>query len=397
MPVLIERAVSFQWFWAPLVRHALGVAPIGPDSMPYWAPLLHPEQPDFYMNVVNAYKHDFRQRNIVRSNTKAWDQVWEPARQKKDRRTKCRVFQPNPFYQLRSGYMSLVNPAARRIVDQLGRCGIDQEYFDALCTRIVQLHARIAASVPAAHPIGDTTGATQPLPRPNPAGTTLDVDEDTRYTGDHDLYACDANDYHDYDGHDLYDYDDHDSGDQHFDGCDDHDFNDYHDGDCDGYDDHGLADCEALSACDDSEDYHDTIDSLPDAVFDVAHSPPDGCYEGQDEIQSYVDVNMDIDADIDFYNTTDDDEFAASDRDSIVPETNNDEGEASTPIGWDLDFAELGNDYTDLDDNAFMPLLSDSEFDASSGDLDHLVGRNDSVVESLADVLDGTATAPALR
>ena len=114
---------------------------------------------------------------------------------------------------------------------------------------------------------------------------------------------------------------------------------------------------------------------------------PDDCYEGQDDIQSYVDVNMDIDADIDFYNTTDDDEFAASDRDSIVPETNNDEGEASTPIGWDLDFAELGNDYTDLDDNAFMPLLSDSEFDASSGDLDHLVGPNDSVVESLADVV----------
>ena len=58
--------------------------------------------------------------------------MWEPARKKKDRRTKCRVLQAKPFYQLRNGYMSLVNPAARRIVDQLGRCRIDQEYFDAL-------------------------------------------------------------------------------------------------------------------------------------------------------------------------------------------------------------------------------------------------------------------------
>ena len=105
MPVLIERAVSFQWFSAPLV------------------PALRPSaQFHALLGAVAA----------LRSNTKAWDQVWEPARQKKDRRTKCRVFQPNPFYQLRSGYMSLVNPAARRIVDQLGRCRIDQEYFDAL-------------------------------------------------------------------------------------------------------------------------------------------------------------------------------------------------------------------------------------------------------------------------
>jgi len=34
-----------------------------------------------------------------------------------------------------------------------------------------------------------------------------------------------------------------------------------------------------------------------------------------------------------------------------------------------------------------MPLVSGCEFDPSSGDLDRLVGRNDSVVESLADVV----------
>ena len=34
-----------------------------------------------------------------------------------------------------------------------------------------------------------------------------------------------------------------------------------------------------------------------------------------------------------------------------------------------------------------MPLVSDSKFDPSSGDQDRLVGRNDSVVESLVGVV----------
>ena len=150
------------------------------------------------------------------------------------------------------------------------------------------------------------------------------------------MYDCDANHYHDYDGHALHDYDGQDCGDQYFDGCDDHDFHDDHDGDFIGNDDDGLADYDALSACD--EDYHDTIDSLPVAIFDAAdpfidgdNGPPGDCYEGQDDIQSYVDVDMHMATGIDFYTSTDDDVVISSDRDSmVVPEGNSDEGELYT-------------------------------------------------------------------
>ena len=157
------------------------------------------------------------------------------------------------------------------------------------------------------------------------------------------MYDCDANHYHDYDGHALHDYDGQDCGDQYFDGCDDHDFHDDHDGDFDGNDDDGLADYDALSACD--EDYHDTIDSLPDAIFDAAdpfidgdNGPPGDCYEGQDDIQSYVDVDMHMATGIDFYTSTDDDVVISSDRDSmVVPEGSSDEGALHPSTGiWTL-------------------------------------------------------------
>ena len=103
---------------------------------------------------------------------------------------------------------------------------------------------------------------------------------------------------------------------------------------------------------------------------------------------------MDMATGIDFSTPEDDDVVIASGGDSmVVPEANSGEGEACTPIDWDLDLAGCGDDYCTtpvvqfLDDDAFMPLVSGSEFDPSSGDLDRLVGRNDSVVESLADVV----------
>ena len=94
---------------------------------------------------------------------------------------------------------------------------------------------------------------------------------------------------------------------------------------------------------------------LPDAVFDATDSsmhgddgPPGDCYrnEGQDRIQSHVDVDMDMATGIDFSTPEDDDVVIASGGDSmVVPDANSGGGEAFTPIDWDLDFAECGDDY----------------------------------------------------
>ena len=377
MPVLIERTVSFQWFWVPLVRHALGVAPTTADAMPYWVPLLHPNDPDYYMRVVTAYKNDFHKRGIVKSNTKAWAQVWEPARQKKDRRTKCRVFRPQPFYQLRNGYMSLVNPAARRVVDHLGRCGLGQDFFDDLCTRIVLLHARIAASVPAAHPVGDTLGSAQPLPRPNPLGTTMEMDEDTAVSDDHD--------FPDYDGFPLMD------GDYDFamdlpqdgefycdtpqspiDSCDgslvDGDW-EYDDSECphDGYD-NSQSPGDVLPGSD--EPLH-ILSPLID--FDVDLELETGAATGNSEdSRAALDVELDIDLDIDLQ----------LDTGAATGESEHN----SAPLDLELDTESIAA-LDSFDDDACRSATVDPTLNADPGDLDCTVGLHDRVIESIEDLL----------
>ena len=71
----------------------------------------------------------------------------------------------------------------------------------------------------------------------------------------------------------------------------------------------------------------------------------------------------------------------------VVPEANSGEGEAFTPIDWDLDLAECGDDYcvvhyctrsTNPRRRCVHAAGLRLRVRPSSGDLDRLVGRNDS-------------------
>ena len=108
--------------------------PINPDTTPSWAAFLKPGDPAYYGKIVAAYTDDFASRGISRRNAKAWHAVWEPACQTTDRRTKERVFKPKPLFGLRNDYRSLTSPNARRYVEVLGRCMVDQDVFDELST-----------------------------------------------------------------------------------------------------------------------------------------------------------------------------------------------------------------------------------------------------------------------
>mgnify|MGYP000689662083 CR=1 FL=1 len=168
VPVVIQQKSCHLWFWTPLVRHALGVVPVNQDSTPSWATFLKPGDPNYYTKIVAAYRKDFAERGISATNSKAWNAVWEPARQTTDRHTQERVFKPKPFFGLRNDFRSLTCPNARRFVEAVGRCMIAQHTFDELSTLVATLHARIAASVPAAHPDPCANPTVLPLPRPNP-------------------------------------------------------------------------------------------------------------------------------------------------------------------------------------------------------------------------------------
>ena len=127
--------------------------------------------------------------------------------------------------------------------------------------------------------------------------------------------------------------------------------------------------------------------------IDGDDGPPGDCYEGHDPRG----CRHGHATGIDFSTPEDDDVVIASGGDSmVVPEANSGEGEAFTPIDWDLDLAECGDDYcvvhyctrsTNPRRRCVHAAGLRLRVRPSSGDLDRLVGRNDSVVESLANVV----------